>query len=210
MWKCLRLCPDWRQAVSQLGKEVQRSLLSAGQRGAARVAPHEGDDRSGMRGGSSRAGGLLPPWKAPSECILSHLLTSSCLSSEGTQEIQSERNKTRRGIKSLADAKNSPRPLRPGVLGMRPSGLHVLVLSALNCPSQPKMRKLCAGFKTNFICWSPADWVTETSIHLHIYFKHLFNGRHFAKAKCLELLPACWVVGGGSGNKQLQEAGMEE
>lgn len=45
-------------------------------------------------------------------------LCSSCLSSKGTQEIQSEWNKMRRGIESLADAKNFPRPLRPGVLGM--------------------------------------------------------------------------------------------
>lgn len=134
----------------------------------------------------------------------------SCLCSEGTQEIQNEQNKTGRGMESLAEAKNFPRPLRPWVLGIWPRGLRVLVLAALDCPSQPKKRKLCAGYKTNFICCNPTDWVTKTSIHLHIYFKHLFNGRHFAKAKWLAWLPACWVVGGGNRNKQLQAVGTEE
>lgn len=42
--------------------------------------------------------------------------------------------------------------------------------------------------------------------YLHIYFKHLFHRGHSAKTKCLEKLPARWVVGGGSGDKQSREA----
>lgn len=86
----------------KLGKEVRRPPLSADRRGATGIAPREGQDRPGMRGRSSRAERpLLPALKAPPEYALSHLVCSSCLSSEGTEEIQSERNRARRGIKSL-------------------------------------------------------------------------------------------------------------
>lgn len=115
----------------------------------------EGDGWLRGRGKCAEQKGALPPRrKAPWERALSHSLGFFLLLAlKGLRRFRVSK------IRNKIGGPSSPQ-LQDWVLGSW-QGPSCPCLSVVNCPSQPKMRKRCAAFKTNFICWNPIDWVTK-------------------------------------------------
>lgn len=90
--------------------------------------------------------------KAPRDTLLSHLIASPCPGPAQAQQIQREQHEPREeGDRSLGVPGILPDRQSLGFWGCGQEGSCPCIISS-QLPSQPHVRKLCAGFKANFIC----------------------------------------------------------